>query len=138
MWPDTFNCFEATAHALGAFLYWHLIEHLDFHVFDRNLGPRTRHVWPVVMDPEHVRGWIIVLDSVVPRRHGQILANDWYNDVLGGVHKVGRVALKLYGLDSVGEASEKMWGNNLPNWAREEKKKDAPTDDKQKQRRSMQ
>jgi hypothetical protein len=137
MWPHTFNCFEATAHALGAFLHWNLIAHWDFHVFDRNLGPRTRHVWPVVVDPVRVQGWIIVLDSVVPRQHGQIMANDWYNDVLGGVHKVGRVVLKLYGLDSVGEASEKAWGNNLPKWARDEKKKDAPTNEKNKKRNAL-
>ena len=94
VWPATFNCFEATAHAIGAAMYLGLSDGLDWHVFDRNLSPRTRHVWPVCVDPATARGWIIVLDSVVPRQHRRILANAWYKVPLGVVHKVGRVACR--------------------------------------------
>jgi hypothetical protein len=119
IWPATFNCFEATAHALGAFMFWGLVEHLDFHVFDKNLSERTRHVWPVVVDPETGRGWIIILDSRVPRRHRRMLANDWYNDLLGGLHTVGRVALSAFGMSKTADTMEGVWGDNLPDWARD-------------------
>jgi len=118
IWPAMFNCFEATAHALAAFLYWGLAQYLEFHVFDKNLSATTRHVWPVVIDGETGRGWIIVLDSRVPRRHRRMMANDWYNDLLGGVHTIGRVALSAYGMGKVADTLENTWGDNLPEWAR--------------------
>ena len=118
IWPATFNCFEATTHALAAFLYWGLADYLEFHVFDKNLSERTRHVWPVVVDPETGRGWIIILDSVVPRQHGRLLANDWYNDVLGGIHSIGRIALSAFGMSKAADTPETAWGDNLPDWAR--------------------
>lgn len=120
IWPDTFNCFEATAHAVGAAMHFGLSGALEWHVFDRNLSPRTRHVWPVCVDRATARGWIIVLDSVVPRTHRRILANDWYTIPLGVVHKVGRVALSVYGMDKAGQQLEKVWGDRLPDWARDE------------------
>ncbi len=118
IWPASFNCFEATAHALAAFLYWGLVQYLEFHVFDKNLSARTRHVWPVVVDPETGRGWIIILDSHVPRQHRAVLANDWYNDLFGGLHTVGRIALSAYGMGKVADTLETAWGDNLPEWAR--------------------
>ena len=134
MWPSTFNCFEATAHALGAFIFWGLVEHVDFHVFDKNLSARTRHVWPVVVDPETGRGWIVVLDSRVPRQHRRMLANDWYNDVLGGLHKIGSIALKAYGMSDVADTMEEGWGDNLPDWAKNKRsqKKETSSDEKRK------
>lgn len=119
IWPSAFNCFEATAHALGAFIFWGLVDYLDFHVFDKNLSERTRHVWPVVVDPETGRGWIIVLDSRVPRQHRRMLANDWYNDLLGGLHTVGKIALTAYGMKGLADTMEGGWGDHLPDWARE-------------------
>ncbi len=135
IWPRAFNCFEATAHALGAFLYWGLADYLEFHVFDKNLSERTRHVWPVVVDPETGRGWIIVLDSVVPRQHRRVLANDWYNDVLGGIHSIGRIALSAFGMSKAADTLETAWGDNLPDWARSNDKtgsgkKEARSDEK--------
>lgn len=129
VWPRTFNCFEATAHAIGAAMFYGLSDGLDWHVFDRNLGPRTRHVWPVCVEPATARGWIIVLDSVVPRQHRRILANAWYSIPLGVVHKAGRVVLSVYGMDKAGQQVEKVWGDRLPDWARDGggQKKPAPT-----------
>lgn len=135
IWPRTFNCFEATAHALAAFMFWGLVEYLDFHVFDKLLSARTRHVWPVVVDPETGRGWIIVLDSRVPRQHRRMLANDWYNDLLGGLHKVGSVVLSAYGMGKAAETLEDAWGDNLPEWARNKPrspKKETGSDEKAK------
>lgn len=135
IWPRTFNCFEATAHALAAFMWWGLIEYLDFHVFDKLLSARTRHVWPVVVDPETGRGWIIVLDSRVPRQHRRMLANDWYNDLLGGLHRVGSVVLSAYGMGKAAETLEDAWGDNLPEWARNKPrspKKEPGSDEKAK------
>ena len=126
VWPTTFNCFEATAHAVGAAMYQGLTDGLDWHVFDRNLSPRTRHVWPVCVDPATARGWIIVLDSVVPRQHRGILANAWYTIPLGAVHKIGRVALSVYGMDKAGQQVEKLYGDELPDWARDDGGKKKP------------
>lgn len=131
IWPTSFNCFEATAHALAAFLYWGLALYLEFHVFDKNLSSRTRHVWPVVVDPETGHGWIIVLDSHVPRQHRAVLANDWYNDLFGGLHTVGRIALSAYGMGKVADTLETAWGDNLPEWARSN---DKPRGDKKEPR----
>ena len=81
------------------------------------------------------RGWIIVLDSVVPRQHRGILANDWYTIPLGAVHKVGRVALAIYGMDKAGQQLEKVWGDKLPDWARDDGGKGKPRKGQQPKRK---
>ena len=68
--------------------------------------------------------------SRVPRQHRQMLANDWYNDLLGGVHTVGRLALTAYGMGKVADTLETAWGDNLPEWARSKDKDKSTKGDK--------
>lgn len=113
LWPqDGLNCWEATAHFVGVALAQGAP--LDIHVYDRSFGP-VRHVYPAVRGLGDTRPPVpVLLQPSLPRPRAQ----EWWSDVLGGVHLVGNAALAIFGLGGVGRMVEKAEGDALPEWAR--------------------
>lgn len=103
VWPSTFNCWEATAHiaAEGARL---LPKDWIIYVNDQNYGV-YRHVWVTLELPG-------LLGAFRPP------ANLSGNDILGGVHVAGKLALSVFGAGAVGDILEGVEGEALPEWAR--------------------
>lgn len=103
VWPETINCWEATAHiaAEGKRL---LPEDWSIVIRDATVNGR-RHVWPTIELPR-------ILGPLNP------VANVTGNDVFGGVHVLGRAVLRGFGLDALGEVLEQVEQPILPDWAK--------------------
>jgi len=104
IWPETINCWEATAHiaAEGKRLlpdYWSIV------IRDATVNGR-RHVWPTIELPR-------ILGPLNP------VANVSGNDVFGGVHVIGRAVLRGFGLDALGEVLEQVEDPVLPDWVKQ-------------------
>jgi hypothetical protein len=148
IWPEAFNCWEATAHFVAAARRF-LPESWTVHVWDRDLNNGARHVWPSLMTPrgEHL---LVDLQTEAPQQYSgriysgavaspaanaadagdeeddEVSAGDVGRGVLGGVHIVGDAALRLFGLEKGGRALEKLEGDALPEWARRYDDEDEP------------
>lgn len=128
IWPTSMNCWETSAHFVRGALYF-LPDAWTVHVWDRTLPNGARHVWPSLVSPrgDHL---LVDLQTVSPRAYpsdpytGVALpgrpANGIGNDILGGVHLVGKTALKVFGLGGLGDVIEEAEGDALPEWAREQ------------------
>ena len=103
IWPSTFNCWEATAHAAaeGARL---LPAGWTIRIHDQNFGA-YRHVWATLELPG-------LLGPFRPA------ANVSTEDVLGVLHTGGKVALSVFGAGAVGDALEGLASDALPDWAK--------------------
>lgn len=131
IWPQDFNCWEATAHFVG----WALAQHLEveLHLFDAYLG-KLRHVFPAwrsvgsIENPEA----LVLQPPVSPRSGFQNLASlgmartkdqggraqAWYNDLLGVVHFAGDKVLRVFGQGELADSLADYEGDDLPDWSR--------------------
>jgi hypothetical protein len=113
IWPqDGLNCWEATGHYVGVALAQGLP--VEVHVFDRDFGP-FRHVYPAVRRLGDRRPPVpVLLQSSMPKPRAQ----EWWNDVLGGVHMGGSAVLGVFGMGGIVPQIERVQGDALPSWAR--------------------
>jgi len=119
IWPSTFNCWEATAHAAaeGARLLpagWTICIH------DQSFGA-YRHVWATLELPG-------LLGPFRPA------ANMSAEDVFGVLHTGGKIALSVFGAGAVADAVEGLASDALPDWAKAPSRRrptpTPPSDDK--------
>lgn len=108
IWPQNFNCWEATAHfaAEASRLLpadWTIV------IQDKTLNER-RHVWPVITFGNK----LAPITEIQPKQP----ANEWYNDLFGGVHFVGDKVLRVFGLGTISDQISNLAGDSLPDWAR--------------------
>lgn len=123
VWPEFgLNCWEATAHFVGA-----AIAHrwdLDLFVFDAPVNGQ-RHVFPawrklgsqnppepLVLQPPVRTG-----KSQAGLQHALAQA-EWYEELLGGLHFVGDKVLRVFGAGGAADELAKLEDDALPDWAR--------------------
>ena len=129
VWPDDgLNCWEATAHLLGvAFCHQWMIE---LHLFDAPVNGQ-RHVFPAIRPLYHFEDFPVPLVLQPPVRTGKIesalkhAAQAWQNDLLGGIHIVGDKVLRAFGVGDLADELANLEGDELPDWARTAKQKEA-------------
>lgn len=129
IWPDDgLNCWEATAHLLGvAFCYQWMLE---LHLFDAQVNGQ-RHVFPAIRPLYHFRDLPEPLVLQPPIRTGKSssalkhAAQAWQNDLLGGVHIVGDKVLRAFGAGDLADELARLEGDELPDWARTAKQREA-------------
>lgn len=129
IWPDDgLNCWEATAHLLGvAFCHQWMLE---LHLFDAPVNGQ-RHVFPAVRPLYRFSDLPVPLVLQPPVRTGKIesalknAAQAWQNDLLGGVHIVGDKVLRAFGAGDLADQLAKLEGDELPDWARTAKQREA-------------
>lgn len=104
IWPSSFNCWEATAHfaAEAARL---LPEQWMILIQDKQIG-NYRHVWPT-----------LAFSGKLAPPIGNA-ANEWYNDLFGGIHFVGDKVLRFFGGGAISDLIAEKAGDALPDWAR--------------------
>lgn len=129
IWPDDgLNCWEATAHLLGVALCHQWL--LELHLFDA-LVHGQRHVFPAVRPLYHFDDLPMPLVLQPPVRTGKSgsalnhAAQAWYNDLLGGVHIVGDKVLRAFGAGDLADELANLEGDELPDWARTAKQREA-------------
>ncbi len=129
IWPDDgLNCWEATAHLLGVGLCHQWM--LELHVFDALVNGQ-RHVFPAVRPLyrfEDLPVPLVLQPPVQSGKSGYALkhaAQAWQNDLLGGVHIVGDKVLRAFGVGDLADELAKLEGDELPEWARTAKQKEA-------------
>lgn len=129
IWPDDgLNCWEATAHLLGVGLCHQWM--LELHVFDAQVSGQ-RHVFPAVRPLyrfEDLPVPIVLQPPIQTGKSGGALkhaAQAWQNDLLGGVHIVGDKVLRAFGVGDLADELAKLEGDELPDWARTAKQKEA-------------
>lgn len=122
VWPEDFNCWEATAHWLAHALKL-LRNQEEVHIFDRTLPNGQRHVWPVLVRPDGY--WLVVLDPYYQKQLPKLSlqpANLGWEDFFGALHFVGKGALGFFlGSDAsapIVKKAEELWGAALPNWSK--------------------
>ena len=121
VWPDAYNCWEATAHFLR-----HALQLLKgdeiIEIWDRTLPTGSRHVWPTLKNKAGI--WLVQLEGRPTTAHGHDVkaANFGWEDVLGGVHAVGAGVLGFFlGADRAApivQQAEKLWGSNIAEWSK--------------------
>jgi hypothetical protein len=108
IWPNDYNCWEATAHfaAEAARL---LPDNWIVLIRDVTDGNK-RHVWPT----------LILAGKLAPPGFGdgRPIANEWYNDLFGGIHFAGDKVLRFFGAGAVSDMIADKSGDALPDWAR--------------------
>lgn len=120
IWPDSFNCWEATAHWLAhALKLLRSDEVID--IWDRTIGKNTRHVWPTIKRQDGI--WLVTLEGrQTGRRANGISANIGWEDVFGALHVAGAGTLGFFlGADRAApivREAEKLWGGNIAEWAK--------------------
>lgn len=120
IWPPDFNCWEATAHWLAhALKLLHSGEVVD--IWDRNITPTTRHVWPTLKRDDGI--WLISLEGPRQKTAGlRVSANFGWEDVFGALHVAGASTLGFFlGADRsapIVQQAEKLWGGNIAEWAK--------------------
>lgn len=127
IWPDRMNCWEATAHFVAAALR-ELGPEVTIHVWDRDLPNGARHVWPSLVtasgdhllvdlrtQPQSAYPGRSYTGAALPSRPAN--GDEWYNQLLGGVHVAGDTVLKGFGLGGFGKMLEGVEGDALPDWA---------------------
>lgn len=113
IWPQSFNCWESTAH-FAAEASRLLPQDWTIVIQDKTLNGR-RHVWPIITFGNKLAP-ITQIQTKQP-------ANEWYNDLFGGVHYVGDKVLRVFGLGSISDQISSLAGDSLPDWARTEEQK---------------
>lgn len=110
IWPQSFNCWEATAH-FAAEASRLLPQDWTIVIQDKTLNGR-RHVWPSITFGNK----LAPINQIQPKQ----IANEWYNDLFGGIHYVGDKVLRVFGLGSISDQISSLAGDSLPDWARTE------------------
>lgn len=120
IWPESFNCWEATAHWLAhALKLLRSDEIID--IWDRTIGRNTRHVWPTIKRQDGI--WLVTLEGrQTGRGANAISANLGWEDVFGALHVAGAGTLGFFlGSDRAApivREAEKLWGGNIAEWAK--------------------
>lgn len=143
-WSSAQNCWEKTAHCIAGIIRFGLpVGAEEVIIIDWKVSETGRHIFPVIRFP----GYFMVIDldeydysrwlpwvaeqyTVLSNR---LYSNEWYNDLLGGVHLVGKTVLGAFGMGGLGETLEKYEADNnaLPDWAiTNEKNRKPKTGDK--------
>lgn len=120
VWPARMNCWEESAHFVAGALRF-LGPEWQVHVWDRDLPNGARHVWPSLVSKAGDHFIVDLRPKGVtdgPRAAARRRANEWYNDLFGGVHVVGGTVLKVFGQDKLVQKLEDIEGDALPEWAR--------------------
>lgn len=135
IWPPSMNCWESAAHFAAAAQAL-LPDDWTVHIWDRTLSNGARHVWPSLASPDgqHV---LIDLNTLAlgaypvgeysgaatrPAANGDGVGNQ----ILGGLHVIGRTALSLFGLGGVAKKLEEVEREALPDWALEDPPAEPP------------
>lgn len=128
IWPTAgLNCWEAVAHLLGvAFRYSWPIE---YHVYDARIG-RLRHVFPAIrpIGSSRMPEPLVIqppLNGITSLSLQAAQAEEWYNKALGAVHFVGDKVLRVFNAGELADSLADMEGDELPDWARTAKQKEA-------------
>lgn len=123
VWPEFgLNCWEATAHFLGA-----AIAHgwpWEIFVFDAPVNGQ-RHVFPAyraiddpgIPEPVVLQPPVRTGKSQTGLRHALAQA-EWYEDLLGGLHFVGDKVLRVFGAGAVADELANLEDDALPDWSR--------------------
>ena len=128
VWPSVgLNCWEAVAHLLGvAFRHSWPIE---FHIYDARIG-RMRHVFPAIrpIGSHRMPEPLVIqppLNGITSRSLQAAQAEEWYNKALGAIHFVGDKVLRVFNAGELADSLADMEGDELPDWARTAKQKEA-------------
>jgi len=125
IWPKSMNCWEATAHWLAHAMAL-LQEDEIVEIWDRDVKPGMRHVWPTLARKDGI--WLVTLESNQARsepraRKPTDLANVGWEDVFGAIHTAGAGVLGFFlGADRaapVVREAEKAWGSNIADWSKQ-------------------
>ena len=108
IWPDSFNCWEATAH-FAAEASRLLPDDWIVLIQDKTFGA-LRHVWPSLVFSGKLAPPGINPDMPI--------ANAWYNDLFGGIHYAGDKVLRVFGAGGLSDQIAEAAGDSLPDWAR--------------------
>lgn len=132
IWPNAFNCWEATAHWLA-----HALKLLKgneiVEIWDRTLSTGVRHIWPTLAREDGI--WLVQLEQERKRPnymrikapcHDRAMdappANLGWQDVLGALHYAGAGVLGFFlGSDRAApivQAAEQAWGSNIADWSK--------------------
>ena len=128
IWPTAgLNCWEAVAHLLGvAFRHsWQI----EYHIYDARIG-RLRHVFPAIrpIGSDRMPEPLVIqppLNGITSLSLQAAQAEEWYNKVLGAVHFVGDKVLRVFNAGELADSLADMEGDELPDWARTAKQKEA-------------
>jgi len=125
IWPKAMNCWEATAHWLAhALALLHEDEIIE--IWDRDVKPGIRHVWPTIARKDGI--WLVTLESTSRRsepkpKQPTDLANVGWEDVFGAIHTAGAGVLGFFlGADRAApivREAEKAWGSNIADWSKQ-------------------
>lgn len=128
IWPTGgLNCWEAVAHLLGvAFRYSWPIE---YHIYDARIG-RLRHVFPAIrpIGSNRMPEPLVIqppLNGITSLSLQAAQADEWYNKALGAIHFVGDKVLRVFNAGELADSLADMEGDELPDWARTAKQKEA-------------
>lgn len=133
-WSGQQNCWEKTAHFISGIIRFGLpIGAEEILIIDWLVNRSGRHIFPVVryhgnqmlvvdldqFDYSRWLPWVHQQYDHIQSRSNDIFTNEWYNDLLGGVHLVGKTVLGAFGMGGLAETIEQYEAEKgaLPEWA---------------------